>query len=328
MNQARHALLTALLILCAFATAPTVTLAQDAFPNKPVRIVVPYPPGGASDVTARLLGQKLSELWNQPVVIDNRPGANGILALEYVAKQAPDGSTLLMANLGPNAINAAVYSKLPYDSIKDFAPITFTTLVPQVLVVNPALPVKNLKELLDLARATPGKLNYGTGGNGSANHLAVELMANMGGVSLTAVPYKGDAPAMTDAMSGQVAMTLPTVVAALPNIKAGKLRAIAVTTQTRVASLPDVPTMQEAGLAAYESSSWGGVMAPGGTPPAIVNKINTDIVRVLRMPDIQEKLAGLGATVVAQGPAEFATFLQSEIKKWDGVAKRANIRLE
>ena len=328
MNQVRHALLTALLILCAFATAPTVTLAQDAFPNKPVRIVVPYPPGGASDVTARLLGQKLSELWNQAVVIDNRPGANGILALEYVAKQAPDGSTLLMANLGPNAINAAVYSKLPYDSIKDFAPITFTTLVPQVLVVNPALPAKNLKELLDLARAAPGKLNYGTGGNGSANHLAVELMANMGGVSLTAVPYKGDAPAMTDAMSGQVAMTLPTVVAALPNIKAGKLRAIAVTTQTRVASLPDVPTMQEAGLAAYESSSWGGVMAPGGTPPAIVNKINTDIVRVLRMPDIQEKLAGLGATVVAQGPAEFATFLQSEIKKWDGVAKRANIRLE
>ncbi len=328
MNQARHALLTALLILCAFATAPTVTIAQDAFPNKPVRIVVPYPPGGASDVTARLLGQKLSELWNQPVVIDNRPGANGILALEYVAKQAPDGSTLLMANLGPNAINAAVYSKLPYDSIKDFAPITFTTLVPQVLVVNPALPAKNLRELLDLARAAPGKLNYGTGGNGSANHLAVELMANMGGVSLTAVPYKGDAPAMTDAMSGQVAMTLPTVVAALPNIKAGKLRAIAVTTQTRVASLPDVPTMQEAGLAAYESSSWGGVMAPGGTPPAIVNKINTDIVRVLRMPDIQEKLAGLGATVVAQGPAEFATFLQSEIKKWDGVAKRANIRLE
>jgi len=328
MDQVRRALLAALLMLGAFSAAPTATLAQDAFPNKPVRIVVPYPPGGASDVTARLLGQKLSELWNQPVVIDNRPGANGILALEYVAKQAPDGTTLLMANLGPNAINAAVYSKLPYDSIKDFAPITFTTLVPQVLVVNPALPVKNLKELLDLARASPGKLNYGTGGNGSANHLAVELMANMGGVSLTAVPYKGDAPAMTDAMSGQVAMTLPTVVAALPNIKAGKLRAIAVTTQTRVASLPDVPTMQEAGLAGYESSSWGGVMAPGGTPPAIVNTINTDIVRVLRMPDIQEKLAGLGATVVAQGPAEFAAFLQSEIKKWDGVAKRANIRLE
>ena len=328
MDQVRRALLAALLMLGAFAAAPTATLAQDAFPNKPVRIVVPYPPGGASDVTARLLGQKLSELWNQPVVIDNRPGANGILALEYVAKQAPDGTTLLMANLGPNAINAAVYSKLPYDSIKDFAPITFTTLVPQVLVVNPALPAKNLKELLDLARAAPGKLNYGTGGNGSANHLAVELMANMGGVSLAAVPYKGDAPAMTDTMSGQVAMTLPTVVAALPNIKAGKLRAIAVTTQTRVASLPDVPTMQEAGLAAYESSSWGGVMAPGGTPPAIVNKINTDIVRVLRMPDIQEKLAGLGATVVAQGPAEFAAFLQSEIKKWDGVAKRANIRLE
>ena len=328
MNQVRHALLTALLILCAFATAPTVTIAQDAFPNKPVRIVVPYPPGGASDVTARLLGQKLSELWNQPVVIDNRPGANGILALEYVAKQAPDGSTLLMANLGPNAINAAVYSKLPYDSIKDFAPITFTTLVPQVLVVNPALPAKNLKELLDLARAAPGKLNYGTGGNGSANHLAVELMANMGGVSLTAVPYKGDAPAMTDAMSGQVAMTLPTVVAALPNIKAGKLRAIAVTTQTRVASLPDVPTMQEAGLAAYESSSWGGVMAPGGTPAAVVNRLNAEIVRILKLPDMQERLQALGADVVGSTPAEFAAYLDAEIARWSKVAKAASVKLD
>ena len=302
--------------------------AQDAFPARPVRIVVAYPPGGASDVTARVLAQKLSEIWAQPVVVDNKPGANGIVALEFVAKQPPDGYTLLMANLGPNAINAAVYPKLPYDSIKDFAPVTLTTMVPQVLVAGPALPAKTLQEMLDYARANPGKINYGTGGNGSANHLAVELMANIANVNLVAVPYKGDAPAMTDTISGQVAMTMPTVVAATPLIKAGKLRPLAVTTKTRVASLPDVPTMQEAGVPGYESSSWGGVMAPAGTPVAIINKIHGDLVRVLKMPDVQEQLAGLGATVVAVGPGEFAVFLQAEIRKWDGVARRANIRLE
>jgi tripartite-type tricarboxylate transporter receptor subunit TctC len=304
------------------------SLAQDNYPSRPVRIVVPYPPGGASDVTARLLAQKLGEFWNQQVVVDNRPGANGIVALEHVAKQPPDGYTLLMANLGPNAINAAVYAKLPYDSVKDFTAITLTTMVPQVLVAGPGLEAKTLKEMLDFARANPGKLSYGTGGNGSANHLGVELMALNAGVSLTAVAYKGDAPAMVDTMSGQLAMTLPTVVAASPHIKSGKLRALAVSTRTRVAALPDVPTMQEAGVANYESSSWGGVMGPGGMAPAVVNKIHADTVRALRLPDIQEKLGGLGATVLAQGPAEFAAFLQAEIKKWDGVAKRANIKIE
>ena len=301
--------------------------AQD-FPTRAVRIVVPYPPGGASDVTARLLAQKLSEAWNQQVVVDNRPGANGILALDHVAKQPGDGHTLLMANLGPNAINPAIYSKLPYDPVKDFAPVTLTTMVPQVLVAFPALEAKTLKAVIDYARANPGKLAYGNGGNGSANHLGVELLASIAGVSFNAVAYKGDAPAMVDTMSGQLAMTLPTVVAAAPHIKSGKLRALAVSTGTRVASLPDVPTMQEAGVAGYESSSWGGVMAPGGTPTALVGKLHGDIVRVLRMADITDKLGGLGASVLAQGPAEFATFLQAEIRKWDGVAKRANIRLE
>ena len=324
----KHTLFKLFIVLAAAWLPATTSLAQDNYPSRPVRIVVPYPPGGASDVTARLLAQKLGEFWNQQVVVDNRPGANGIVALEHVAKQPPDGYTLLMANLGPNAINAAVYSKLPYDSVKDFTAITLTTMVPQVLVAGPGLEAKSLKELLDFARANPAKLSYGNGGNGSANHLGVELMAALAGVSFTAIPYKGDAPAMLDTMSGLLAMTLPTVVAASPHIKSGKLRALAVSTRGRVASLPDVPTMQEAGVAGYESSSWGGIMGPGGMAAPVVNKIHTDTVRALRLPDIQEKLGGLGATVLAQGPADFAAFLQAEIRKWDGVAKRANIRLE
>ena len=327
MKILRGALTLALAGAAVFA-ATSPARAQEAYPSKPIRLVVPYPPGGASDVTARLLGQKMTESWGQQVVIDNRPGANGILALEHVARQPADGYTLLLANLGPNAINPAVYSKLPYDPVKDFAAITLTTLVPQVLVVAPGFEAKTLKDLLDYARANPGKLNYGNGGNGSSNHLGVELMASLAGVTLTAVPYKGDAQAMTDAMSGQVALTLPTVVAATPHIRSGKLRPLAVGTKTRVASLPDVPTMQEAGVPGYESFSWGGVMAPAGTPAAIVSRLHAELVRILKLPDIQEKMAGLGATVSAAGPAEFSAFLQAEIRKWDAVAKRANIRLE
>jgi tripartite-type tricarboxylate transporter receptor subunit TctC len=315
-----------LIVLCVLL-APGFAAAQD-YPAKPIRIVIPYPPGGASDLTARLLGQKMAEAWGQQVIPDNRPGANGIVALEHVAKSAPDGYTLLLANLGPNAINPAVYAKLPYDPVKDFSTITLTTLVPQVLVASPALEAKSIAELVALARANPGKINYGTGGNGSANHLAVELMASIAGVKFTAVPYKGDAPAMADAISGQVSMTLPTVLAATPHIKSGKLRPLAVTTKTRVSSLPDVPTMQEAGIAGYESVSWGGLMAPAGTPPAIINKLHAEFARILKLPDVAERMEALGSTIVGSGPAEFSAFLQAEIRKWDAVAKKAGIRVE
>jgi tripartite-type tricarboxylate transporter receptor subunit TctC len=314
--------------LVAFAAFVAPAYGQDAFPAKPVRVVVPYPPGGASDITARLLAQKLSEIWGQQVVVDNRPGANGIVALEHVAKQPADGYTLLFANLGPNAINPAVYAKLPYDAIKDFTPITLTTLVPQVLVASPSLEAKTLKEVIDYAKANPGKLNYGTGGNGSANHLGVELVAMTMGVQFTAVPYKGDAQAMTDTISGQVAMSMPTVPAALPQIRAGKLRPLAVGTRVRVAALPDVPTMAEAGVAGYDASSWGGVMGPGGMSAALAAKIHADLARALASPDVAEKLAAQGATVVGDGPADFARFLSDEIRKWDRVAKKANIRVE
>jgi tripartite-type tricarboxylate transporter receptor subunit TctC len=315
-----------LIVLCVLL-APGFAAAQD-YPAKPIRIVIPYPPGGASDLTARLLGQKMAEAWGQQVIPDNRPGANGIVALEHVAKSAPDGYTLLLANLGPNAINPAVYAKLPYDPVKDFSTITLTTLVPQVLVASPALEAKSIAELVALARANPGRINYGTGGNGSANHLAVELMASIAGVKFTAVPYKGDAPAMADAISGQVSMTLPTVLAATPHIRSGKLRPLAVTTKTRVSSLPDVPTMQEAGIPGYESVSWGGLMAPAGTPPAIINKLHAEFARILKLPDVVERMEALGSTIVGSGPAEFSAFLQAEIRKWDAVAKKAGIRVE
>ena len=316
----------ALLVFWAALVAPA--FGQEAFPSKPVRFVVPYQPGGASDITARLLGQKLAEIWGQQVIVDNRPGANGIVALEHVAKQPPDGYTLLFANLGPNAINPAVYAKLPYDPVRDFTPITLTTLVPQVLVASPSLEAKTLKEVIDYARANPGKLNYGTGGNGSANHLGVELIAMTMGAQFTAVPYKGDAQAMTDTISGQVAMSMPTVPAALAQIKAGKLRPLAVGTKTRVAALPDVPTMAEAGVAGYDSSSWGGVMGPGGMSATLAARIHADLARALASPEVAEKLAAQGATIVSEGPSEFARFLAEEIRKWDRVAKKANIRVE
>lgn len=308
--------------------APSLDFAQSAWPARSVRLVVPYPPGGASDITARLMGQKLSELWSQPVVIDNRAGANGIIALEHVAKQPADGYTLLFANLGPNAINPAVYSKLPYDAIRDFTPITLTTIVPQVVVANPSLQQKTWAEVLDYAKKNPGKVSYGTGGAGSANHLGIELAGSITGANMVAVAYKGDGPAMVDVMSGQIWFSYPTVPAAMPHIKSGKVRALAVGSATRVPSLPDVPTMQEAGVTGYESVSWGGIMGPAGMPADLTQRIHADLSRVLQMPDVQQNLAAQGAQVAVQGPDGFSKFLAEEVRKWGAVAKRANIRIE
>ena len=302
--------------------------AQAAWPTKPVRLVVPYPPGGASDITARLLGQKLGELWGQPVIIDNRVGANGIIALEHVAKQPADGYTLLMANLGPNAINAAVYSKLPYDPIKDFTAITLTTLVPQVLVAGADLPQKSLRELLDYARANPGKVTYGTGGTGSSNHLGLELIGSLAGVSMVAVPYKGDGPAMIDTMSGQVSVSLPTVPAAMPNIKAGKLRALAVGGKTRVPSLPDVPTMHEAGVPGYESESWFTVAAPKGTPPALIAELAADLRKALSGPEAKARYDTMALTPVLNTPAQAQAFITAETAKWNRVIEEAKLQLD
>jgi tripartite-type tricarboxylate transporter receptor subunit TctC len=322
MKATCRASVVAAVLLCALPA-----LAQE-YPAKSIRFVVPYAPGGASDVTARLLGLKMTDAWGQTVVVDNRPGANGIVALEFVSKAPPDGYTLLMANLGPNAINPAVYSKLPYDPVKGFAPVTLTTLVPNILVINRYLPALTLKDVLALARARPGDMRYGTGGHGSSNHLAMELLKSITKVNITHVPYKGDVPAMVDVMGGQIEMSVPTVVAASPYVTSGKLRAIAVTSKNRVASLPDVPTVAESAAPGFESVSWGGVMAPGGTAPAIVTKLNAELVRILKLPDVRDRLRGLGAEIVGGSPSEFASYLEAEIAKWSKVAQAAGIRLD
>jgi len=319
--------LHALLLGC--AALPLAAHAQPgAYPLKSIRFVVPYPPGGASDVTARILGARLGEVWQQPVIIDNRPGANGIVALDLVARSAPDGYTILMANVGPNAINPGVYAKLPYDAEKSFAPVVLTTIVPQVIVANPALGLKSLADMVVAAKAKPGQMKYGNGGNGSANHLAMELFRSMAGIDIIAIPYKGDGPALADVMGGNIDFALPTVLAAIANVKGGRLRALAVTTKARVPSLPDVPTVAEQGFAGYESVSWGGVMAPAGTPRSVIDRLNAEINRALKVPEIAEKLQALGADIVGGTPEEFAKYLRSEIAKWREVAKRANVKLE
>ncbi len=298
------------------------------YPVKPIRFVIPYPPGGASDVTARLLGIKMTETWGQQVVIDNRPGANGIIALDLVSKATGDGYTILMANLGPNAINPGVYSKLPYDAEKSFAPVTLTTIVPQVIVANASIGVSNLQQMIALAKSRPGQTKYGNGGNGSANHLAMEMLKGMAGIDIGAIPYKGDAPALTDVMGGQIQFALPTVLAAIAHVKSGRLKAVAVTPKKRVSSLPDTATVAESGFPNYESVSWGGVMAPAGTPKPVIATLNAEILRILKLPDISEKLSGLGADIVGSTPEEFAQYLKAEITKWRSVAKQANVRLD
>jgi tripartite-type tricarboxylate transporter receptor subunit TctC len=313
--------------LVAALAIPLAAQAQGWPTRQAIKFVVVYPPGGASDVTARLIGAKLTESLGQSVVIENKPGANGILAMEYVAKSAPDGYTLLMANLGPNAINPVVYKKLPYDAIKDYAAITLTTIVPQIVVVTPTLPIKSIAELIAHAKANPDKVTFASAGNGASNHLSGELLNAMAGIKMQHIPYKGDAPSIVDVMSGTVNVALPTAVAVMSQVKSGKLRAIAVTSAKRLPSLPDVPTVAET-LPGYEAVSWGGVMAPAGTPPEIIAKLNSEINRIIRLPDVSEKLQGLGAEIVGSTPEEFDRYVKAEIAKWGKVARDNNVTLD
>jgi tripartite-type tricarboxylate transporter receptor subunit TctC len=320
--------ISAILLLLGALALVNAAVAKE-WPTQPVRIVLPYPPGGASDVTARLLGLKMSQAWNSAVLIENRPGANGIVANEVVAKAQADGHTVLMANLGPNAINPAVYTKLPYDMGKDFVPVVLTTMVPLVIVTSADSPVKNLAQLIAMAKENPGKVAFGSAGNGASSHLAGELLAVTTNVKMLHVPYKGDAPALTDLMGGQLAAALPTALAAVPHIKSGKLRALAVTSQKRITSLPEVPTVDEAlGITGYEAVSWGGLMVPKGTPPDVVAKMNAEVNKALKMSDVSEKLTGLGAVIMGGTPEAFDAFLRAELIKWKRVADAAKIRLE
>jgi tripartite-type tricarboxylate transporter receptor subunit TctC len=322
-NKFTNYLIFTLLTVFSFSLAQAQT-----WPSKqPIKFIVVYPPGGASDVTARLIAAKLSESIGQSVNVENKPGANGIIATEFVAKSPPDGYTLLMANLGPNAINPVVYKKLPYDAIKDFSAITLTTIVPQFIVVSTSLPIYSVNDLISYAKANPGKVTFASAGNGASNHLSGELFNTMAGIRMQHIPYKGDAPGLIDVMAGQVNVALPTAIAAAPHVRSGKLRALAVTSTKRLPSFPDVPTVSET-LPGFEAVSWGGVMVAAGTPQPIINRLNTEILNILKMPDIAEKLNGLGAEIVGSSPQQFDAYVKSEIAKWGKVARDNQVTLD
>jgi tripartite-type tricarboxylate transporter receptor subunit TctC len=314
-------------MMAAALCAATPSFAQS-FPEKPIRFVVGFTPGGPSDILARALGQKLGERWSQQVVIENRPGAGGNVAAEAVAKSAPDGYTWLLGNNSILATNQSLYRSLGYDPVKDFAPVSLVAVQPNILVVNPQVPARSVAELITLAKKNPGKLNYASSGSGAAAHLAGELFKTMTGVDMMHVPYKGAQPALTDVIAGQVQLMFATSASVIPFIQAGRLRALAVTTARRSASVPDLPTVAEAGVPGFEAITWHGVVVPAATPAPLVERLNRDIVSALAQPDLRERLAALGAEVRAGTPREFADYIASEIPKWSKVVRESGARIE
>jgi len=302
--------------------------AAQAWPEKPVRFVVGFTPGGPSDILARALGQKLAESWTQQTVIENRPGAGGNIAAEVVAKSAPDGYTWLLGNNSILATNQSLYGKLGYDPVKDFAPVALVAIQPNILVVNPNVPVSSVKELIALAKAKPGALNYASSGSGAAAHLAGELFKAMTGVQMVHVPYKGAQPALTDVIAGQAQLMFATSASVIPYIKAGRLRALAVTTAQRSPTVPELPTLSEAGVPGFEAITWHGVVVPAATPVPLVERLNADIVRALRTQDLRERLESLGAELATGTPQDFAEYIAREIPKWAKVVKDSGARAE
>lgn len=317
-------LLASTLLVC----LPLVAAAQAGdFPNKPIRIVVPFPPGGATDAAARLVAVKMSEHWGQPVVVDNRAGAGGNVGSDLVAKSAPDGYTLVMGVTGSHAINTSLYSKMPYDPVSDFVAISQVAVVPNVLVVHPSVPARNLAELVALAKKEPGKLDYASLGNGTAAHLGMEMLKADAGIDITHVPYKGSAPAVGDLLAGQVQMMVDGLPSALPHVKAGKLRAIALTSLHRAPALPDLPTIAET-YPGFYADAWSGLFAPKGTPQPVVDKLSAEVQRILKLPDVREKLAALGAEPVGSTQAEFTAHVKREIDKWAKVVKASGAKVD
>ena len=327
MKSAMRALLMIVAALASLGAAMPFAFAAD-YPTKPIRIVVPFPPGGTTDILARAVAQKLSETWNQQVIVDNRPGAGGNIGADLVAKAAPDGYTLVMGTVGTHAINPNLYRKMPYDHVKDFAPVILVAGVPNVLVVNPSLPVHSVHELIDYAKANPGKLNFASSGNGTSIHLSGELFKTMAGVQMTHVPYKGSAPALADLMGGQVQLMFDNLPSSLGLIKGGKLRAVAVTSTTRAAALPDVPTIAESGLPGFEASSWFGLLAPAGTPHDVVGKLNGVVAAWLATPEAKDKLLAQGAIAAGGSPEAFAKHIESETSKWAKVVKASGAHID
>jgi tripartite-type tricarboxylate transporter receptor subunit TctC len=316
-------------LLAAFLTAFLDGAASaQAYPSKPVRLIVPFAAGGGNDNVARLVGKRLSEGLGQPVVVDNHPGAGGVLGAEAAARSAPDGYTLFLGGVGSHAINPNLMKNLPYDPIRDFAPVELLAQAPLVLVVHPSIPARSLAEFVAYARAHPGKLNFASNGNGSSSQLAAVMFESMAGIDMVHVPYKGLSPALTDLLSGQVQLMFSSVVAILPHIKAGKVRALAVTGTKRLASTPGLPTIAESGFPGYEASSWYGILAPAGTPRDIVTKLNAELSKALSQPEVRNSLLAEGAEPVGGTPEQFAAHIRSEKERLGRVIREAKITLE
>ena len=315
------------LLACALATIGNSAPAQDAYPSKPVRFIVPFPPGGGTDTVARAISQRLAESLGQQVVIDNRSGANAIIGTELGAKAAPDGYTLTFTLPAAVAVNPSLYPKLPYDPLRDFAPVTQLNVIALMLVAHPGMPANSIKELIALAKAKPGHITFASSGNGSAAHLAMELFKLMAGVDMTHIPYKGGGPALTDIIGGQVQLMSGPLIASLPYVKAGRLKALAVTTDKRVAGLPDVPAIAET-VPGYESSIWHGVLVPAATPRPIVKRLHDEIVKILAVPEVKERFAREGAEPVGNTPEQFGAFIRLEIAKYAKLIKAAGLRAD
>ena len=314
----------ALVLAC---LVPDTAFAQ-AYPLRPIRVIVPYPPGGTSDILARSLGDKLGAALGQPIVVENKPGANGNVGAEFVAKAPPDGYTLLLADIGALAISPSLYPTLPFDPVRDFAPVTLVAYSPHILVVNPAVPVSSAQELVALAKAKPGKLNFAISGLGGAPHLAGVDFALRTGIRWEYIPYKGGSQAIADVAGGQADVTLNGMLATYPLVKGGKLKILAVSSAQRMSAIPDVPTVAESGLPGFETGSWQGVVAPAGTPRDVVARLNTEIVRIVGSPEMRENPGRQGAEVRTNSPEAFATFIATEKAKWAKVVKEANVKVE
>ena len=325
MNKAIRILFS----LCFTAGALTFAgaAAAQAYPNKPLRMVVPFPPGAGTDMLARTIAAKLADSMGQPVVVENKPGGGATIGTDVVAKSAPDGYTLLLSTTS-HAINPSVYAKLPYDTLKDFVTVTQVATVPTVLVVHPSVPANTIKELVAYAKANPGKLNMGSASSGTVFHLAGEYLKSQAGIDMVHVPFKGGGPAMTALLGGQVNVLFETTLTVQPQVKAGKLRALAVGSARRAPSFPEVPTVAESGFPGFSAENWYGVYAPAGTPRDIVMKLNTEIIKALNLPDVKERFASQGAELIGNTPEQHAGFLKTEMDKWEKIAKLSNAKAD
>lgn len=327
MLQTRFCAVTAAaLALHAGACLAQPASTTAAYPSKAIRVIVPFGPGGPSDFLVRTVGQKLQESWGQQFIVDNRTGANGVVGAELTARAAPDGYTLGVATNGTHGINASLYAKLPYDTVKDFAPITRFGFAPYLLIAHPSLPARNVKELIALARSRPGEITWSCGG--SPSQLGAELFKKVAGINVIVVPYKGNAPAVTATISGEVSLSFGNVAQSVPQVKAGRLKALAVASQQRSAVMNEVPTVAEAGFPGFEAGAWYGLLAPAATPRAIIERLNSELVRVLKLPDVQQRLRTEAYDIYADTPEHFAQAIRAELAKWAPIVKQAGLRAE